>query len=262
MWVALSLPGAVPPGNSHRPARLRQSPAAPPIGWPTDAGDVAGLLTDLGGAHLVGHSSGGTVALLAAARAPHAVRSLVAVEPAVWGIADPGSSPPEYAAADRDTWARGPGMSAREFLTALTALYTGGRDAAEITATTVAGFTGTDWAAAGAWRHEAWLGDAAIDLTALAAAGFRTVVAVGGYDPAVHPIAAKYLASGHLRALQAERTALARRINARLVTFTRSLHTPMADEPGAFNALLRDTWQATRTSAGRGQKPRARRPGR
>lgn len=71
-----------------------KSPAAPAIGWPTDAGDVAGLLTELGGAHLVGHSPGGTVALLAAALAPHAVRSLVAVEPSVWGIADPGSSPP------------------------------------------------------------------------------------------------------------------------------------------------------------------------
>lgn len=84
---------------------------------------------------------------------------------------------------------------------------------------------------------------------ALAAAGFPKVVAVGGYDPAVHPIAAKYSASGHLRALQAERAALARRINACLVTFTRSLHAPMADEPGAFNALLRDTWRSTRTSA-------------
>lgn len=239
-----------------------QSPAAPPIGWPADTGDVAGLLTELGGAHLVGHSSGGTVALLAAARAPHAVRSLVAVEPAVWGIADPGSSPPEYAAADRDTWTRGPGMSARQFLTALTALFTGSRDAAEIAATAAAGFTGTDWAGADAWRHEAWPGDAAIDLTALAAAGFPKVVAVGGYDPAVHPIAAKYSASGHLRALQAERAALARRINARLVTFTRSQHAPMADEPGAFNALLRDTWRSTHTSAGRGQKPRPGRPGR
>lgn len=82
-----------------------QSPAVPPIGWPADVGDVAGLLTELGGAHLVGHSSGGTVALAAASLAPHAVRSLVAVEPVVWGIADPASSPPGHAAANRDAWA-------------------------------------------------------------------------------------------------------------------------------------------------------------
>lgn len=71
-----------------------QSPPAPVIGWPADTGDVAGLLTELGGAHLAGHSSGGTVALLAAALVPHTVRSLVVVEPSVWGIADPGDSPP------------------------------------------------------------------------------------------------------------------------------------------------------------------------
>ena len=88
------------------------------------------------------------------------------------------------------------------------------------------------------------------------------MVAVGGYDPAVHPVAATFAASGHLRALQAERAALARRIHARLVTFTRSLHAPMAGEPGAFNALLRDTWRATHPGAGRGHKPGAGRPGR
>jgi pimeloyl-ACP methyl ester carboxylesterase len=219
-----------------------QSPAASAIGWPTDAGDVADLLTELGGAHLVGHSSGGTVALLAAALAPDAVRSLVVVEPAVWGIADPASSPPGCAAADRDTWVRGPGMSAREFLVALTGLYLGS-DAAEIAAATAAGFTEADWAAADTWRREAWPGDATIDLTGLAAAGFPKVVVLGGYDPAADPVTARYAASGHLRALQAERRALARRINARLVTFGRSTHAPMAEEPEAFNALLRGTWR-------------------
>ena len=220
-----------------------QSPAAGAIGWPTDAGDVAGLLTELGGAHLVGHSSGGTVALLAAALAPHAVRSLVAVEPAVWGIADPGSSPPAYRAADRDTWLRGPAVSAREFLIALGELYVGAAAAAGVAATT-SGFTEADWAAADTWRHEAWPGDAAIDVTGLAAAGFPKVVVLGSYDPATSPATAALAASGHLRALQAERRALAQRINARLVTFRHSTHAPMIEEPDAFNALLRGTWLA------------------
>lgn len=221
-----------------------RSPASQRLGWPADCGDVASLLTELGAAHLVGHSSGGTVALAAASLVPHAVRSLVAVEPAVWGIADPGSSPPRYAAADRDAWARGPGVSAREFLTGLMALFAG-QDAAEIVAATTAAFTQEDWEAADAWRYEAWPGEAPIDLGALAAAGFPTVVAVGAYEPAVHPDATNLAASGHLHALQAERHALARRLNARLVTFTGSMHSPMIDEPDAFNTLLRDTWRAT-----------------
>ena len=221
-----------------------QSPAASPIGWPTDAGDVADLLTELGGAHLVGHSSGGTVALLAAALAPDAVRSLVVVEPAVWGVADPASAPPGCAAADRDTWLRGPAISAREFLVALTGLYLG-KDAAEVVAATTAGFTETDWAAADTWRHEAWPGDAVIDVTGLAAAPFPKMVVIGGYDPAADPVTARYAASAHLRALQAERRALARRMNARLLTFHHSAHTPMAEEPDTFNALLRGIWRAT-----------------
>lgn len=61
-----------------------------PAGGPTadfaiDAEDVLGLLT--GGAHLVGHSYGGVVALLAAARRPDLIRSLTLIEPAALGLA-------------------------------------------------------------------------------------------------------------------------------------------------------------------------------
>jgi pimeloyl-ACP methyl ester carboxylesterase len=49
-----------------------------------DAADVAEVLDD--GAHLVGHSYGGVVSLLAAARRPEAVRSLTVVEPPAFGI--------------------------------------------------------------------------------------------------------------------------------------------------------------------------------
>lgn len=59
----------------------------PPDGisdYEVDAGDIAELLGD--GAHLVGHSSGGLVALLAAARRPDAVRSLCLLEPATFAL--------------------------------------------------------------------------------------------------------------------------------------------------------------------------------
>lgn len=54
-----------------------------------DAGDVGVLLSAGGdaGMHLVGHSYGGVIALLAAARRPGAVRSLTVVEPPALSVA-------------------------------------------------------------------------------------------------------------------------------------------------------------------------------
>lgn len=56
-----------------------RSPGPPAEDFLADAEGVAELLGD--GAHLLGHSYGGLVALLAAARRPEAVRSLTVLEP-------------------------------------------------------------------------------------------------------------------------------------------------------------------------------------
>jgi pimeloyl-ACP methyl ester carboxylesterase len=60
------------------------SPANGRVDFERDAADVAELMPD--GAHLVGHSYGGVVSLLAAARNPHAVHSLTVIEPPALGL--------------------------------------------------------------------------------------------------------------------------------------------------------------------------------
>jgi len=62
-----------------------QSPLDGRVDFERDAKDVAALLQ--GGAHLVGHSYGGVVSLLAAARRPQDVRSLTLIEPPAFGVA-------------------------------------------------------------------------------------------------------------------------------------------------------------------------------
>lgn len=60
------------------------SPANGRVDFDRDADDVAAVLGD--GAHLVGHSYGGVVSLLAAGRRPEAVRSLTVIEPPALGL--------------------------------------------------------------------------------------------------------------------------------------------------------------------------------
>lgn len=60
------------------------SPDAEREDFEIDAIDIAELLG--GGAHLVGHSYGGVIALLAAAHRPGAVRSLTVIEPPAFGL--------------------------------------------------------------------------------------------------------------------------------------------------------------------------------
>ncbi len=219
-----------------------QSPATTQMGWQTDKDDVAALLTELGSAHLVGHSTGGTAALLAAAMVPHCVRSLVVVEPTVWGIADPALSPPERPAAYQEAWTRGQSLSAREFLVATTAV-TGLRNAEALISAMWDSATEADLAAAEAMRQETWAGGAPIDVAALAAADFPKLVVVGGWDKTLYPDLTDMWESGWRQAVAAEHRALACGIRARLVTMSDSAHGPMLEESEAFNTLLRNTWR-------------------
>jgi len=75
-----------------------------------DAGDVADLLgsNGPGGMHLVGHSYGGVVSLLAAARRPDHVRSLTVIEPPAFGVAAGEPEMRAYIDGVEAYWADGP----------------------------------------------------------------------------------------------------------------------------------------------------------
>jgi pimeloyl-ACP methyl ester carboxylesterase len=62
-----------------------KSPAAKRVDFDSDADDVVEVLG--GGAHVVGHSYGAVVCLVAAARKPRAVKSLTIIEPPAFQIA-------------------------------------------------------------------------------------------------------------------------------------------------------------------------------
>jgi pimeloyl-ACP methyl ester carboxylesterase len=60
------------------------------------------------GTHLVGHSYGGVIALLAAAEHPDLVRSLAVIEPPAFGVARGSPTVEEFVARTAELWTRGP----------------------------------------------------------------------------------------------------------------------------------------------------------
>ena len=82
------------------------------------------------GTHLVGHSYGGVIALLAAARRPELVRSLTVVEPPAFGIARGEPAVEELVAGSERLWQDGPSdpeAFLRTFLTSVGAPAPPGR---------------------------------------------------------------------------------------------------------------------------------------
>jgi len=86
-------------------------------GWPTDMRDVAGLLDELGNAHLVGHSYGAVVVLLAAVLRPERVLSLTAIEPPAFGLARGDPDADGTAAALQPVHDRAPELNREQFAT-------------------------------------------------------------------------------------------------------------------------------------------------
>lgn len=202
--------------------------------YKVDAHDIAELMGD--GAHLLGHSYGGTVAMLATATHPELVRSLTLIEPCAHSVA---SDDPAVAAAIEDGRRFMAGARDRTPADYLDLAY-GDRPRPQP----------AEWLlrAATTALHErpCWLADLATE--PLRTADFPKLVIVGGWEtvpPGYRPGMA-----GLMRTIC---TAVADRIGARLVRVPGAAHEPQRDQPEAVNALLTEFWSAA--AEGRPWKP-------
>ena len=131
------------------------------------------------GAHVVGHSYGGVIALLAAARRPELVRSLTVVEPPAFAIAGGLDGVDAYVARLAAIWDSGPEdpeRFLRAFLATIGAPVPRGR------------FTPALLQGARTLRVERLPWEAQIPLAALAAAPFPLLAVSGAHEPAFEAV--------------------------------------------------------------------------
>ncbi|HEU5477154.1 MAG TPA: alpha/beta fold hydrolase [Gaiellaceae bacterium] len=127
------------------------------------------------GAHVVGHSYGGVVSLLAAARRPDLVRSLTVVEPPAFGVARGDPAVEEFVRRIDGHWANGP-RDPGEFLRGFLALVG--------SSTPPGNFTPELLQGARTLMVERSPVEAVIPLDDLARAPFPKLVVSGGHSPA------------------------------------------------------------------------------
>jgi pimeloyl-ACP methyl ester carboxylesterase len=209
---------------------------SPPTGgedFDRDADDVAELLE--GGAHLVGHSYGAVVSLLAAGRRPGSVRSLAVIEPPAFHLAP--RSPAAQAMEQRITavFARAANVTPEAFYPAF--LQAMGYDLETLHlgawSDLSAGLGPDTLAAFRTSMHQRMPWDAAIPLAVLQAASFPRLVISGGWDTA-SPATRATAGAG----LQDVCDVLAKRIGAGRAVIPGAFHSPQSARPVAFNECL------------------------
>ncbi len=192
--------GAQLPLAEHFELVILDRPGFPPhppvdrVDFAVDAELVAGLLEP--GDHLVGHSYGGVISLLAAAARPELVRSLTVIEPPATAVALDVPAVAEFAAGGAALYASGQTDDAEAFLGRfLTAVGSTFIPPSPLPADLEQGARAL-MVERGPWEAE-------IPLELLAAAGFPKLVVSGAHHPAFDAICATLE-----RALEAERLVL------------------------------------------------------
>lgn len=204
-------------------------------GWPVDLQEVTAILEAKGKAHLIGHSYGAVVALLVAGARPDLVRSLVVIEPPLYGSTD---DPMDHELAKelRELAEVAPRLTAAEYVTRWSwAVFRDDEDAVE---EWTRGWASREWSVCDATRREAFPGAAPVDRSALAALTVPKVVVRGGWSGNDE---GSRRAGSAFRAIAAE---LSISIGAQLVECSASSHNPQLTEASSFNDLLLATWSS------------------
>ena len=200
------------------------SPADGRVDFDRDADDIAGLLDRH--VHLVGHSYGGVVSLLAAARRREAVRSLTVIEPPALGLARGNPIVEEFIA--RVQRAAAEATDPSDYRSRF-------RDAFGFTAQPEE-LTGADLEGARSSWHERPPWEAEIPLDQLR--GLRMLVVRGDWEGA--PPRARELGRA---ALHAVCDVLERELETESATLPDAHNPQLLGEP--FNACLRSFWEST-----------------
>jgi pimeloyl-ACP methyl ester carboxylesterase len=198
------------------------------VDFEQDAADIAELLGREQRAHLVGHSYGGVVSLLAAARQPRAVRSLCVIEPPAFSVVRGRAETEDLVArvATASTEASDPQDYRTRFLHAFG--FRVGNERLKATALSAAE---SSWLERPPW-------EATIPFDELAAAGFPKLVVRGAWDAA--PTEARERAG---RAFGSVCDVLEERLGAESAAFPGATHNPQ--RLGApFNDRLRAFWES------------------
>jgi pimeloyl-ACP methyl ester carboxylesterase len=209
---------------------------SPPTGgedFDRDADDVAELLED--GSHLVGHSYGAVVSLIAAGRRPGNVRSLVVIEPPAFQLAP--RSPAAQAMRQRiaAVFAGAANLTPEAFYPAF--LQAMGYDLETLHlgawSDLSAGLRPDSVAAFRTSMHQRMPWEAEVPVGVLEAASFPKLVISGGWDTASP--ATRAAAGASLRDVC---DVLAERIDAQRAVIPGAYHSPQSAQPAAFNECL------------------------
>jgi pimeloyl-ACP methyl ester carboxylesterase len=203
------------------------SPGIDRSDYDVDAADVVELLG--GGAHVVGHSSGGVVAMLAAGRRPEAVRSLTLIEPAAFRVS--ANHPAVVVALERMRQAIAripPDPSPANYL----------RLSAEAMGLPLPELTPDHLRAAQSALRERPSWDAEIPVEPLASAAWPKLVIAGTWETA-SPTYRAWVGE----AMMACGGIVVERIGGILLRVPGAAHEPHREQPAIVNAALRQLWQ-------------------